>query len=188
MAGARNLGFHVAQTPWVLMADIDHVMTPEALERVTRLDLTDPNVVYSFSRRRIDGVYGGEAIINALLNRQRFFEIGGFDEDFSGHYGSEETFFEHCLKQHGLRHVRCQDIVLEWHPFSGATSRLRRDRQFNRELFNKKMGLLHQGQYKNGRLLRFSWSRCEGTTRPAATRPAPIQIPISSRFRSVRTF
>ncbi len=158
IAGARNLGFHVATTDWVLSADIDHVVTHEALKDIMQLDLSDPNTVYTFNRRREDGFVGCDAIINILMNQRRFFEIGGYDEDYSGHYGKEETFFLHCLKHHRVRIVKCEHIVLEWHPILGRTWKLSRDLTFNKKLFECKMTALHERRYHPGQRLRFSWS------------------------------
>jgi len=158
IAGARNLSFHVASTDWVLCADIDHVITAEALEQILALDLTDSNTAYTFSRRRRDGYMGCDAIINILMNRQRFFEMGGYDEDYCGHYGKEETFFHHCLKYHRVKIVKCAGIVLDWHPDLGRTGTLSRDVACNKNIFERKMEELRNGSYRPGPRLRFSWA------------------------------
>jgi len=161
IAGARNLGFHVAITDWVLCADIDHVVTAQAMERILALDLSDSNTAYTFGRRRRDGYTGCDAIINILMNRRRYFEMGGYDEDFCGHYGKEETFFHHCLKRQGVKIVKCADIVLDWHPNLGRTEILNRDVTYNKNLFEQKMTELRSGTYRPSPHLRFSWSlRC----------------------------
>ncbi len=157
IAGARNLAFHVAKTEWVLCSDIDHVVTREALTKILQLDLSNPNIAYIFNRRRADGYFGVKGIINILMNRKKYFEIGGHDEDYSGHYGREETFFSHCLKHHGIEVIYCEDIVLDWHPKSGGTQGLPRDKTFNGVIFDRKMMELQNGCYTNGPLLRFTW-------------------------------
>ena len=158
IAGARNLGFHLAKTEWVFCGDIDHVVTPEAAKQILALDLSDPNIVYKFRRiSNPDGYIGCEAIINILMNRNRFFEVGGYDEDFSGNYGKEETFFRHCLERHRLKLIQCDHISLDWHPKSGATHGLKRDKTINGKLFEEKMVSLKRGGYKNGTILRFGW-------------------------------
>jgi hypothetical protein len=158
IAGARNLGFHVATTEWVLAADIDHVVTPEAARRVLSLDLSNPNVVYKFGRvAERSGREGRPAIINILMNRQKFFEIGGYDEDFAGHYGREETFFSCCLRHHSVEIVRCEHVVLSWHPKCGKTRGLARDKAINADIFVAKVDAMRQGTYRNGAILRFEW-------------------------------
>jgi hypothetical protein len=158
VAGARNLGFHVATSDWVLSADIDHVVTADALARILRLDLSDPNRVYTFSRQTQAGLTGRIAVINILMNKGRFFEIGGYDEDFSGHYGVEDTFFSRCLRHAKVQIIKCEDIALEWHPKAGGTHGLLRDKSINAQIFSAKAAQLKEQSYKNGRLLRFDWA------------------------------
>jgi len=158
IAGARNLAFHTAPTDWVLLCDIDHVVSTDAIRKISALNLKDPNVVYLFRRMTPDGYVGVRAIINILMNRERFFQIGGYDEDFSGHYGREETFFAHCLKFHGITEISCEHITLDWYPRLGATRGLIRDKTLNAAIFDRKILQLKQREYKNGPILRFSWS------------------------------
>ncbi len=157
IAGARNLGFHVATTEWVLSADVDYVVTADALAHILRLDFQDPNVVYMLSRHTNGGPLGC-APTNIIVNRQRFHEVGGYDEDYSGAYGKEEFFFIRCLRHHGVRIINCDHILLDCHPSTGRTRNLDRDSTRNEALFEKKMAELHSKQYQPGSRLRFSWS------------------------------
>jgi hypothetical protein len=159
IAGARNLAFHVAKTEWVLCADIDHIVTTESLLRILDLDFGNHNTAYIFNRKTDDGYYGCRAIINVLMSRQRYFEIGGHDEDYSGHYGREETFFSRCLRYHKVRIVYCDDIVLDWRPRIGSTTGLVRNKTHNAKIFDDKCQALENGTYINDSLLRFEW-RC----------------------------
>jgi predicted glycosyltransferase involved in capsule biosynthesis len=160
IAGARNLGFHVSSTDWVLGADIDHVVTSDAAEKILSLDLSNPDVAYTFKRvSEKDGYVGCPAIINILMNKMRFFEMGGYDEDFSGNYGREETFFWHCLQRHSIKIVQCDHIHLNWHPRYAATKGLKRDKTINSKIFTDKMDALNRGTYGNGPILRFEWKK-----------------------------
>jgi Glycosyl transferase family 2 len=163
IAGARNLGFSLAKTDWVLGADIDHVIGARALSQILALDFNDANVAYTFSRRDETGNLGCETTINLLMNKQRFFEVGGYDEDFSGHYGREETFFYHCLRRKKVKIVSCKDIVLDWYPQRGATRALSRSKATNTRIFDNKMIARKNGTYQNGPILRFKW-KIESTT------------------------
>lgn len=156
--GARNLAFHVATTEWVLCADIDHIVTPFALSSILELDLSDPNTVYTFARKRPDGFFGSRYPHNVLMNKQKYFDIGGNDEDFSGNYGSEDTFFGCCLDYHSIRVTHCRHIVLDWHPRLGATKELSRDKYINHTVFARKIMSLNNKSYVNGSILRFKWN------------------------------
>ena len=157
MAGARNLAFHVAQTDWVLSADIDHVITAETLLQLRNLDYADDNVAHRLKRRRSDGSVGTDAIICILMNRARYIGIGGHDEDFAGSYGREETFFDQCLRYQGVTIRTCHTAFVDWHGFDGRTRGLVRCRQSNTQLFDQKMALLRAGTYTAGARLRFPW-------------------------------
>lgn len=157
--GARNLGFHAASTEWVLGADIDHVITPEAANKILSLDFSNPNVAYTFRRISDEGYEGCPATMNILMNRERFFEIGGYDEDFSGNYGCGDTFFHRRLRWNSVKIVRCDDIILDWYPRRGGTRKLKRDKTINKIKFEGKFDALKNGVYKNGPILRFAWQK-----------------------------
>jgi ABC-type multidrug transport system fused ATPase/permease subunit len=91
------------------------------------------------------------------MNKKKFFEVGGYDEDFSGCYGYEETFFYHCMRAKKLKIEKRDDIKLLWFPDLGGTKGLKRDKSENFILFEKKMADLKTRSYKNGPLLRFPW-------------------------------
>ena len=177
IAGARNLAFHTAQTEWVLCADIDHVVTAEALARILALDLTDPRRAYLFKRRDNTGYVGVDAVINILMNREAFFAMGGYDEDFSGHYGREETFFLQCLRHHRITQVTCGDIFLDWHPRLGKTQNLPRNKSVNSVIYDTKLAQLRDGAYHNGPLLRFDWelAACVSPGAPATLSTGPYE-------------
>jgi hypothetical protein len=165
IAGARNLALWMAQTEWVFCADIDHIVTAAALHKMLNLDFLDRKIVYTFGRRTAKGSIGVDAIVNFLMNREAYFELGGHDEDFSGQYGYEETFFKKCLSSRGFRIHKCEDIMLDWYPKRGATRGLTRDRSLNLDLFGRKMSELKAHTYRNGPILRFEWTQTHGPKR-----------------------
>ena len=50
---ARNVGAHEAQSPWLLLTDIDHVVPAATLAEVLSTD-KDPNLVYSCPRVKFE--------------------------------------------------------------------------------------------------------------------------------------
>jgi glycosyltransferase involved in cell wall biosynthesis len=105
---ARNVGMRNAQTQWVLMTDIDHVLThrqyPVMMEFINRKAVRGN--YYMPMRRK---VLRNEQIVpyhphpnSYLFHRDDFWEMGGYDEDFVGFYGSDGNFRK-CAKGYGLQ-------------------------------------------------------------------------------------
>lgn len=95
---ARNLGAHVARDGWLLLTDMDHVIPPSTVEALV-YGLHHPQVVYAFER--IEGcdtprTKAGDRIhphsASFFMTRQMFWTIGGYDERYSGHYGSDGRY------------------------------------------------------------------------------------------------
>lgn len=96
--GARNLGAHVAENHWLLMTDMDHLISQDNLDRLIRYN--NHKVIYTFNRvdapdltptLREDGTQRLHPNSFAMT-RDLFWEIGGYDEDFCGLYGTDQFF------------------------------------------------------------------------------------------------
>jgi len=106
----RNLGMQQARTDWVLMTDIDHVV-PESTWVALMSRALDPDSAYRFSR--VDAPHNGpwsprpcacgdedckglteyKAHPNTwFMTRKLFDRVGGYDERFSGYYGTDAEF------------------------------------------------------------------------------------------------
>jgi hypothetical protein len=95
----RNLGVSEATTGWVLMTDIDHLLPEETLRRILDGPLLEKHV-YRFNR-----VDAPHLIANPkhhpntwLMTRSMFDRIGGYDERFSGYYGTDGEFRDRAEK------------------------------------------------------------------------------------------
>jgi hypothetical protein len=88
----RNLGVSEATTDWVFMTDIDHVMPGKTLARL--LDATlDSRKAYRMSRVDAPDLTPYKPHPNTwLMTRMLFDRIGGYDERFSGFYGTDGEF------------------------------------------------------------------------------------------------
>lgn len=98
---ARNLGAHVAQSPWLLLTDMDHVLTAHyadaLLKRLARLD---PGTAYFL--HRIEASTGLPTLgrddtpkphpNSFVMTRDLYWQAGGYDEDFCGIYGTDGLF------------------------------------------------------------------------------------------------
>jgi len=98
---ARNLGAHVARAPWLLLTDMDHVLTAEAADALLkRLHRLDAGTAYFL--HRVESTTGeptknerGEPKPHPnsfVMTRDLFWRVGGYDEDFCGLYGTDGLF------------------------------------------------------------------------------------------------
>lgn len=87
----RNLGVKKAATDWCLLTDIDHLV-PEATLRNLVRGSHDKKCIYRFSRRNMDGSEYKPHPNSWFLTRKRFWAVGGYDENFSGWYGTDYDF------------------------------------------------------------------------------------------------
>ncbi len=118
---ARNIGAHHAPEGWILLTDMDHVVTAETMHALI-YGIHDPRVVYALSRNE----HTGEAIqphsASFLMTRQMFWAIGGYDEALSGHYGTDGEFRRRIVK-HAPIHVLTDALVRYEHVDDASTTR-----------------------------------------------------------------
>lgn len=88
----RNLGASVATTDWIFMTDIDHVMPAKTLARILEAPL-DAHKAYRMSRVDAPEHTPYKPHPNTwLMTRAMFDKVGGYDERFSGFYGTDGEF------------------------------------------------------------------------------------------------
>jgi glycosyltransferase involved in cell wall biosynthesis len=98
---ARNLGAHVARAPWLLLTDMDHVLTAAAADALlSRLRKLEASTAYFLHRVEADT---GEPTLGRdrkpkphpnsfVMTRDLYWRVGGYDEDFCGLYGTDGLF------------------------------------------------------------------------------------------------
>lgn len=152
--GARNLGLKLAEGEWVIASDIDHLLAAEGVGCVLSME-KDPAAVYYFSRQKEDESAKHPHPNSFLIRRKTFWDIGGYDEDFCGHYGKGDLFLRAQFER------ACRIVALEQPALieidNGATPGLNRETRRNRWLARWKKRRLEKGKYRNGRTLRFEW-------------------------------
>lgn len=113
----RNLGMAEATTEWVLLTDIDHVL-PAATLRALARGVLEPDIVYRFSR--VDAPHLKPKMKNGiphphpntwLLTREMYDRIGGYDERFSGFYGTDADFRERVQKNARAITIRSEALI-----------------------------------------------------------------------------
>lgn len=99
---ARNLAAHVAQAGWMLLTDMDHVLSEEAARKLLKnikMDRLDPQAIYMLDRVEADTGLPTRAPNGApkphpnsfVVTRDLYWRIGGYDEEFRG-YGTDGMF------------------------------------------------------------------------------------------------
>lgn len=153
MPGCRNLAAIQARSDWMLYFDVDNVASEAAIRKIVDgLPRLDPQRLHVF-RRTQDGQDVEPHINSFLITRQGFFQAGGYDEDFSGHYGYEDVLFRHMWRKHVGTEVLLTDIAFEQLGF--RTAGLDRDTSRNQALIQAKAAA---GLPKPKGLLRFAWA------------------------------
>ena len=120
---ARNLGAHVAPNGWLLLTDMDHVLTEESaclLFRAFDKGL-DGRKAYMLDRVEADT---GLPTINEhgspkphpnsfVMTRKLYWKIGGYDEDWCGHYGTDAFFRKRVFQKAPRGHLNIP-LVRYW--------------------------------------------------------------------------
>lgn len=104
LTGAKNLGMHVARDKCVL-TDIDHVVPEETVKFCLNYNLALNEV--KFFKRKGRGIHTG----TFFINKQTFWDCGGYDEDFSGNYSNGDSDLLERLKLNNRVDVLDQQII-----------------------------------------------------------------------------
>lgn len=106
----RNLAMAEASTSWRLMTDIDHLVPLETARRIAKGKLKDSKI-YRFSRVDWPKLTPYKPHPNSwLMTGEMFDRTGGYDERFSGFYGTDGMFRDRC--QAAAKRVELLDEVL----------------------------------------------------------------------------
>jgi hypothetical protein len=105
------------------------------------------------------GIVAKQAIVNLLFHKDKYLAVGGYDEDYAGHYGREETDFFRRLKR-VARKIEREDVTIKVVPPKvvpdARTTGRKRDKTHNAKVFEEKEAA---GFPNPANPLRFSWER-----------------------------
>lgn len=183
--GARNLGAHVATSPWLLMTDMDHMVPASTMIEVLRLlPELNKNTVLTFGRvdapltltwktdhwtefqrtRNVDGALKPH-VNSFVVSRERYWKLGGYDEDLCGIYGTDghwrgRLFGAHTVERH-LKHAPLIRVDREVIPDAST-----RDVERKTPGRGKAKQRVHLKKLRGGRAgkitsLNFPWERVE---------------------------
>jgi len=167
--GARNLGIAHAKAPVLLIVDGDmelaEEMAPSFLEAACGLTpgkVIIPSIRYQM-RNEINNVHAH----NYLIRKDDMAQLGGYDEDYCGHYGWEDVQMLHLMEKLFFVDRRLDLWVrhldgVEDH----AVTKLSRDTERNRALHLRKLDEMKKlgahafaAQQRQAATIRFPWHR-----------------------------
>lgn len=92
MDACRNLAVKHAETRWVLLTDIDHLVMDKTWKKILDIELKDL-AVYKFARVSEPDLLPYKQHPNSwLMTREMYDRCGGYDERFAGWYGTDGDF------------------------------------------------------------------------------------------------
>ena len=141
--GARNLGVIYSRSDKIVMHDVGQCLPQRTLEKI--VEMADPSKrIYKFV-----GVSERDASVklpshpNTLfMSRARFLRYYGYDEEFAGHYGREDTCFTRLQRRFGARIKRLPSrypVICRERDEDFVYSDLKRDKTTNTALMEKKL-------------------------------------------------
>ncbi len=142
--GARNLGAHVAGEGWLLLTDMDHVLTVNAAASLLkRIDMgkLSTGAVYMLDRVEADTGLPTRAADGKpkphpnsfVLTRDLYWRIGGYDEDYCGVYGTDGLFRSRAFTIGVRGHLKHVTLTRYWRDLVPDASTTSLERKSGRE-------------------------------------------------------
>lgn len=177
--GCRNLGADQAADGWLFMSDIDHMLPYDSLKALVYMPL-DPAKFYTLQRvtavKKEDGNLKYDLMTDIhgkpkphpntfLITRKRYWEAGGYDEDYCGTYGGDGPFMRQLERIATREHLQHLDLI-RWTrdliPDASQPPEYREAyRGLYRPLFEKKGG---GKAHKPTSWVRFPWEKVDYET------------------------
>lgn len=160
---ARNIGAHEAAPSWLFMTDMDHAMTAENVQAVLYLIMAgklDKDIYYTFSRRDAPDLTPYKDHPNTyLMHRDLYWKNGGYDEEFSGFYGTD-GYYRKMLNRVARWH-RLDDLFVVRYPrdviADASTTEYERKTEYDKQKKGRMAEKLKRGESQ--RALTFDYER-----------------------------
>lgn len=89
---ARNIGAHHAETKWMLLTDMDHMVPADTWQYLQTADLNE-YAIYKFARVSAPDFAPYKQHPNSYFMTKQIWErTGGYDERLAGYYGTDGDF------------------------------------------------------------------------------------------------
>lgn len=95
----RNIGVAHAETNWVLLTDIDHMVTEDVAQYLL-VRRWDESSAYKFKRVSLPDRSPYKPHPNSwFMGRKLYDATGGYDERFAGYYGTDGDFRDRVMRE-----------------------------------------------------------------------------------------
>ena len=156
IAGVRNLSAKECKTEWMVILDMDTIITSKLASSMLNLCDYPSGTCFKFNRRvpkrPFHNKNGQQHPAVCLLRKKEYWSVGGCDEDLVGNYGQTDPIFWYRAKDK-LKIISCMDMFLEYIPEGEAS--IKRNKEKNFKLFQEKKN--NNNWAKD--FIRFDWEK-----------------------------
>ena len=159
IAGVRNLSAQECKTQWMVILDMDTLISEELASSMIQLCKAPKGSCFKFNRRDPSNPYHPKnnqphpAV--CLLQLEDYWDVGGCEEDLVGHYGQTDPIFWYRASNVLTVHFR-SDMYLDYIPEGEAV--INRDTSHNQKLFENK----RRTHNWSTDFVRFKWEKMYG--------------------------
>ncbi len=109
----KNLGALKARNPWLLVTDMDHLVSPEMAVNLFERIKVNERTIYVPSRVNYPHFEPYKPHPNSyVMTKKIFWQVGGYDEDFSGHYGTDGLYRGRCKQNAPVKQLGPEQFYL----------------------------------------------------------------------------
>ena len=159
IAGVRNLSAQECKTEWMVILDMDTLISEELASSMIQLCKAPKGSCFKFNRRVPSNPYhpknGQPHPAVCLLQLEDYWDVGGCEEDLVGHYGQTAPIFWYRASNVLTVHFR-SDMYLDYIPEGEAV--INRDTSHNQKLFEEK----RRTHNWSTDFVRFKWEKMYG--------------------------
>tara|TARA_B100000989_G_C19517322_1_gene462336 strand:- start:372 stop:1070 length:699 start_codon:yes stop_codon:yes gene_type:complete len=156
IAGVRNLSAKQCKTEWMLILDMDTMISEKLASSILKLCDSPSRNCFKFNRRvKYNPFHEKNNKIHpavCLLRVEDYWKVGGCEEDLVGNYGQTDPIFWYRAKNK-LKINTKKDLYLDYLP--SGESKIVRDKHHNSKLFERKK---KDNSWSND-FIRFEWEK-----------------------------
>jgi hypothetical protein len=167
---ARNLGADVADSQWLLLTDMDHVLKRDAAEALfKRLARLDTKAIYTLARVEADTglptMHEGREKPHPnsfVVTKETYWLIGGYDEAYCGIYGTDSLFKARAYTRATRQHLDKVPLTRYWRdivPDASTTTLTRKEGRWLGARQQVLDGKIARGEENVIKVLQFPWER-----------------------------